>query len=264
MKTNKLYFLLTITLFTILTACNKGKDDFFYKGDMLPVTLTGYNASDQSLLVKLDTFSFKSELGPNQLIRITDAYTFTGNQQKVNLLIIEKGTGKKVLEKEFKKGNGPTTVNLFYMNGEVSNLPEKPAVEEGKNKIIYMFKPTYTNYTQLVDIAFGKYYTTPKVFEELARLKNVKPNEFTEAITVPCFSTAAGQQYNGQNTSVGFRARIYKAGTNEFYTEGTPYTWVALSTSAPVPAASVAASKLYIFEEAPSGGNMVFSKKLEL
>ncbi len=264
MKTNQLYILLTATLLTAFASCKKAEDNFLYKGDMLPVTITGYNASTEYLQVKLDTFSFKSELAPNNLINLSDAYTFFGSQQKINLVISEKSTGKKILERELNRGAGPISINLFYMNGQVGELPQKPAVEEGKNSVIYMFKPTITNYSGLVDIALGKFYVTPRVFEELARIKNVKANEFTESVTVPGFSTAAGQLYNGQSTSVSFRARIYKAGTNEFYTEGSPYTWNILSTTAPLPAASSSASKLYIFEEAPSGVNMLFTKKLEL
>jgi len=263
MKTNQLYLLLSTALIMLCNACKK-EDNFLYKGDILPVSITGYNASSEYLLVKLDTFSFKSELSPNTMINLSDAYTFWGDQEKVNLTISEKSTGKKVLERALKKSDGPTTVNLFYMNGEVSELPQKPSVEEGKNSVIYMFKPTITKYSGAVDIALGKFYVTPRVFEELGRIKNLKANEFSAALTVPSFSTAAGQLYNGQATSVSFRARIYKAGTNELYTEGSAYTWNVLSSTAPLPPASSSASKLYIFEEAPSGVNMLFTKKLEL
>ncbi|MFN0293110.1 hypothetical protein [Pedobacter helvus] len=264
MKTIKIYFaMLTGTILLLHAACNKGENDFLYQGNMLPVTIKGYNGSSEQLIVKIDTFKFKYELGGNSTINLSDAYTFLGGQSTANLTITEKNTGKLVLKKELKKDDGPTTINLLYMDGKVSDMPVIPDVESGKIKVIYMFKPTVTNYAEPVDIAVGKFWFTPKVFEEITRIKNVIPNKFSEPIVLSTFATA-GQQYNGQNSAVLFRAVIYKAGTNQPYSIGVNYTW-DLSLSGPtLPAATTASSKLYIVEENPSGTQMRFKTPLTL
>lgn len=244
------------------TACNKGGDNFLYKGDMLPVTVKGYNGDGKELLVKLDTVKFQSYINGGRF-DMSEAYLFPANQNTVKLSITEKESGKPVLEKELKKADGAATISFFYMNGKVNDMPEIPAAEEGKIKVSYMFKPTVTNYSEPVDIVLGKYYWTPKVFEELGRIKNAKPYEFSTPVTIPTFSTV-GQQYNGQNTIVSFVVYIYKAGTNQLYTEGTAYTWHATSSTAPKPASTATSSKLYIFSEGPVGDSMRFYKDLEL
>jgi len=261
--TNIFYAALTGIVLSALSSCNKGGDDFLYKGDMFPVTVKGYNNDREELLVKLDTIRFHSNIIPGRRFDMSEAYIFPGKQNTVKLSITEKTTGKPVLEKELKKADGAATVSFFYMNGKVSDMPEIPEAEEGKIKVSYMFKPTVTNYSEPVDIVLGKYYWTPKVFEELGRIKNAKPYEFSNPVTIPTFSTV-GQQYNGQNTIVSFVVYIYKAGTNELYTEGTAYTWHATSTTAPKPASSATSSKLYIFSEGPIGNSMRFTKDLEL
>ena len=258
--TNIFYTILSAACLLVLTACNKGKDDFFYKGDMQPSMVKGYNGSNENLEVKVDTFKYELESGTFDR---NEAYIFPDGQNSVKLTITEQGSGKMMLEKEIKKGNGPVKINFFYMNGQVGNMPEKPAAEDGKIKITYLFMPTLTNYTQPVDIVLGKYYFTPKVFEEIKRIKNVKPYEFSEPVTISTFSTT-GQQYNGQNTPVLFKAYIYKSGTNEFYTNGTEYTWHATSSSAPTPPASSASSRLYIFSETDADNSIRFIKNLEL
>lgn len=260
---HRIYTLLAGLCLVAFTACNKGADDFLYKGDNVPVSIKGYNGSSEELEVTIDTFKVPALASANALIDLNAAYTFWGDQQTARMVITEKATAKKVLEKELKKGDGPTTLRFLYMNGQVSDMPEKPEAEAGKLKISYMFRPTLTNYTAPVDIALVKYYFTPKVFEEVARIKNVKPYEFSEPFTLPTFSTAV-QPYNGVNTSVLFRAYIYKAGTNEFYTEGSAYTWHATSSAVPTPVASTASSKLYIFSESEAAGSIRFTKNLEL
>ena len=264
MKTIKIsYTILTGAFLLILAACNKGKDDFLYKETIAPVMLKGYNSSNETLEIKLDTFKINYPLSPNSAFDLIDAYTFYGNTNKVKLSLTETGTGKVVLEKEIKRGDGPTNLKFLYLNGKVNDLPEKPLVEQGKIKISYLFMPTLTNYTAPVDIVLIKYYFTPKAFEEIIRIKNVKPYECSEPVTISSFPTS-GQEYNGQPTSVLFKAYIYKAGTNEFYTEGTGYTWHATSSSAPTPPASVASSNLYIFNESTAGNSIRFTKLFEL
>lgn len=266
MKNIKIFYLvLTGTLLLALAACNKGEEGFLYKGDMLAVTIKGYNGSSEQLEVKIDTFKFKYMLAGNNTINISDAYTFPANQHKTTLTIKEKGTGKLVLEKELKKEDGPTTISFLYMDGKVTDMPQVSPVEQGKIKAVYMFKPTHTNYNEPVDIVAGKYWSAPNnVYEEFARIKNVKPNEFSEPIKLSTFPTTYGQTYNGVVSPVSFQIRIYKAGTNVPYTEGTGYEWHVTSSPPPKPAASTASSRLYIIEENPSGTQMRFKALLTL
>lgn len=266
MKNIKIFYPILIGAFLlVLAACNKGEDDFLYKGDMLSVSIKGYNGSNEQLEVKVDTFKFKYELGGNSTINISDAYTFPANQAKTTLTIKEKGTGKLVLERELKKEDGPTVIRFLYMDGKVTDMPEVSPVEEGTIKAVYMFKPTRTNYNEPVDIVAGKYWSAPNnVYEEFARIKNVKPNEFSEPIKLSTFSTAYGQTYNGVVSPVSFQIRIYKAGTNVPYTEGTGYEWHVTSSPPPKPAAATASSRLYIIEENPSGTQMRFRALLTL
>jgi hypothetical protein len=246
----------------LLAGCNKGGDVFLYKGDLLPVTLKGYNGSNQTLEAKIDTFLL-TIMGGNATFNSGKPYLFSGNEDSVKLRVYEQATGKTVLERIIRKREKAVTISFFYMDGELGEMPEKPEAQNGKIRITWLFKPTKTNYSEPVDIAIGKYYFTPKVFEEMARVKNVKPNEFSEVVTLPApFFTSPGL-YNGQSTSIVFRAYIYKAGTNEFYTQGTGYTWDASSTI-PVPSAATASSKLYIFNENFSGTPVRFGKLLEL
>ncbi len=261
MKHAKIFTLIAGAFLLAITACHK-KDEFFYEGGMMPITVKGYNGGSEDLEVKVDTFTFKNYLN-NGSFNQSEAYTFPGGQRTVKLTIAGRETGKPVLEKELKREDGPATISFFYMNGQVMNMPEKQAQEEGKIKLSYMFMPTLTHYSGPVDIVLGKYYFTPKVFEEITRIKNVKPYEFSETVTISTFPTT-GQQYNGQNTPVLFKAYIYKAGTNEYYTQGTVYTWHPTSSSAPTPSAPNPSSSIYIFSESEAGNSIRFTKNLEL
>lgn len=259
MKTkNILCSLLAIASLLLLAACNKSSDKFLYKGDMLPVTIKGYNGGNEDLVVKIDTFKFKYELSALSTLNLSDAYTFPANTEKTTLTITEKNSGKLVLQKEVSRNDGPTTINLLYMNGKVSEMPKLPPVEDGKVKMHYMFAPTVTNYTGLVDIVLYKYYSTSLIWEEVTRMSNVKPNEFTTGpITYSTFTTGVGE-YFGVRQARNLYVRIYKAGTSEYYTEGTGYTWHVTSSSPGKSAASTASSTLYIVGENPSGSQMRF------
>lgn len=246
----------------MLTSCNKGMNDYFYKGDNLPIAFKGYNGSAEPLIIKIDTSTLPLAITSSGPFQFSSAYTFSGDQQSVKLSITEQGTGKLVLEKELKKADGPAQLNFFYMDGKVGAWPDKPATEPDKIKIIYMFIPQLTNYSEPVDIVFGKYFVTPQVFEEITRIKSLKPYQFSETAVFPTFSTAR-QEYNGVMTSVSFVVRIFKAGTNTPYIDGTEYTWNAINSTAPKPAASIASSKLYIFMEQPLGNIMRFYTRLE-
>lgn len=245
----------------LLVACNKGNDNFLYNEQVLPISIRGYNATTEELTVKVDTFNARQTIGAGSFA-LTEGFIFKGNQQAVKLSIGEKSTGKLVLEKELKKSDSAVNLSFLYMEGKVSDMPEKPAIENEKISLIYMFVPDVTKYSEPVDFVIGKYFVTPKVFEEVTRIKNVKPNTFSEAATFSTFSTAR-QDYNGVMTSVLFQVRIYKTGTNIPYTDGTAYTWNETSSTAPKPAASAASSKLYIFSEAPSGTFMRFFTRLD-
>lgn len=258
-----LYIICTLAAgLLLLGSCSKGKEEFFYKEDVVPVMIKGYNGSDNYLEVKLDTF--RVDYSPNQPLNETLAWSFTGSQDNVMLRISEKGTRKLVLEQTLKRNDGLVKIGFLYLDGKRSDLPEPPAKEDGKVKMKFLFRPILTSYSEPVDIALVKYYSTPKVFEEITRLKNVQPNEVSEAISISSFSTD-GQQYNGQNTPVLFRAYIYKAGTNQFYTEGTNYTWHATSSKVPLPSPSLTSAGVYVFSESVLVGNSIrFTKNLEL
>ena len=246
----------------LLAACNKGGNDFFYKGEIFPVAFKGYNGSNEKLIIKLDTFTSPLILSANASFNNSASYSFLENKKSVKLTVSEESTGKTVLEKELNKEDGYARFSFFYLDGKVGDMPEKPSMEEDKIRIIYMFIPSVTHYSEPVDIVFGKYYITPQVFEEKARLTNLKPYEFSETATIPTFSVAR-QEYNGVMTSALFSVRIYKAGTNIPYIDGTEYTWNVLNSTVPKPASSNASSKLYIFSEEPVGNIMRFFTRLE-
>jgi len=246
----------------LMAACNKNNDNFLYTDQVFPITIKGYNATKEALGIKVDTISSPRIANGESSFNLTEAYTFRGEQHTIKVNVSEKNTGKLVFEQAFRKEDGAINLNFLYMDGKLSDMPEKPAVTNEKISLVYMFVPDVTKYSEPVDLVIGKYYSTPKVFEEITRLKNVKPNEFSEAATISTFSTAR-QEYNGVLTSVSFQVRIYKAGTNTPYIDGTSYTWNDLSTTAPKPAASAASSKIYIFSEAPSGTMMRFSTRLD-
>lgn len=248
------------SLFMLLGACKKNEGDIMDQRNALPVTFSILNVSAVPLEAKIDTAKIEIPVGRFDL---NSAYPVQNNKNSVKLTITEKGTGKPVMEKELKKDDGRAFISFFYMNGEIGKMPEVPPVEAGKIKIIYMFRPVKTNYAEPVDIVLGKYYLTPKVFEEITRVKNVKANEFTEPVTISTFSTAP-QPYNGVNSAISFQVYIYKAGTNTLYTEGTSYTWNATASTAPKPSSTTAASKLYIFSEVGTTGYMTFTKNFEL
>jgi hypothetical protein len=262
MKINKTSgFLLGMVAF-LLVACNKDNNNFLYTELMFPITIKGYNATKEELTIKVDTINVPGTLKTDQSFLRTESYVFREDQQAVKLMISEKSTGKLVLEKELKKGDSAATFSFLYMDGKVSDMPDKPAVADEKVSLIYMFVPNVTNYSEPVDFVVGKYFVTPKVFEEVARIRNVKPNEFSQAATFSAFSTAR-QEYNGVMTSVLSQVRICKAGTNTPYVDGTAYVWSDISTTAPKPSVSVASSKLYIISEAPSGTQMRFNTRLD-
>ncbi len=261
MKSNKIYLVGLGIVMLALGACNK--EEQFYKDELYRINLTGYNGSNEALEVKVGPIAFNSSIGANTSFELNDAYTFNSSENKTKLSITEKASGKIVLEKELKKEDREAKVRFLYMDGKIGPMPTKPAVENDKVTLVYMFQPTVTNYTEPVDVVLGKYYVTPQVFEELARIKNVKPYEFSTPVSIATFSTAR-QDYNGIMTSVSFSVRIYKAGTNIPYVDGTSYTWNALNSNAPKPSPSTASSKLYIFSEAPLGNIMRFSTRLEL
>nr|WP_121270859.1 hypothetical protein [Pedobacter schmidteae] len=263
MKLNKQYLACLSIILLALASCKKGNQEFVYKNELFPVSLTGYNGSSEELLIKLGDFDLPIPLSANSSFAQSNAYIFKAGEEKLKLTVSEKNTGKQVLEKELKKTDGTANVNFLYMDGRIGPMPAKPAVENDKVTLIYMFQPTLSNYSEPVDFVMGKYYLVPQVFEEVARAKNVKPYEFCAPVSLPTFATGR-QDYNGVITSVSFIVRICKAGTNIPYTDGTAYTWNALSSSAPKPAASIASSKLYIFSEAPNGNTMSFFTRLAL
>lgn len=243
-----------------LASCKKSNENISDTRNALAVTFSILNVGNTPLEVAVDTFKISI---PNGRYDASQAIPLHDENQTIKLTITEKATGKLVMEKNLKKEDGRTYISFFYMNGAMGKMPEVPPVETGKITLTYMFLPTKTNYTEPVDIAVGKYYLTPKVFEEIGRIKNVKPGEFTQSISVPTFPVA-GHVYNGQTTSATLVAYIYKAGTNTFYIDGTNYTWNPTGSTAPKPASTTAVSKLYIFSENATTGYMTFLKNFEI
>jgi len=240
-----IYFFL---LFTLLS-CNKGGDDLLYSSNVHMVNLSGYNNSEEELILQLDTF----------------AATVTPPFSRIEFGAKSKATDKILLQREIKASDTTleTNLNVIYMDGKVADFPAVPAPVEGKVQLIYMLQSNILNYREPVDIVFGKFYFTPKVFEEVIRIKNLKPNEFSKPIAFDPFPLGI-QDYNGQKTSVLFRAYIYKAGTDIPYSEGSSYTFNQLTSGAPVPSPTTSISKLFIINEAPLNNTMRFNKVLEL
>lgn len=258
---NPIYILLII-LITLLS-CSKENGEFLYNKRMITVSISGYNASENTLEVKIDTFTVEQTIGRNNPINFGAAYTFSDDQKEIEMTITEKESGKIVLEKTLIKGSDPIKLSYLYLEGKLHDFPIIPPKEDGKIRVQYIYMPKNLEYKGPVDIAFGKYYLTPKVYVEFARLKNVKPFEVSESISFDTFSTV-GQTYNGQPTATFFRAYLYKAGTNEFVTAGTSYNWNLLSSAVPVPSATSASSKFFIFSDYIYNNNIMFSKNLEL
>jgi hypothetical protein len=261
MKMNKLLLGYMSVMLLALVACKKSEQ--FYKDDLFGIKLTGYNGSGESLVIEAGNIAFPEVIFPNTRFEQNDAYMFNSTENKIKLRVTEKSSGKLVLEKELHKEERSAHVNFLYMDGKIGPMPDKPAVEKDKISLVYMFQPTLTNYKEPVDFAIGKYFVTPQVFEELGRAKNVKPYEFSTPVSIPTF-VGGRQEYNGVMTSVSFSVRIYKAGTNIPYVDGTSYTWNVLNSTAPKPVSDVASSKLYIFSESPLGNIMRFLTRLEL
>ncbi|ULT25669.1 hypothetical protein KUH03_01270 [Sphingobacterium sp. E70] len=187
------------------------------------------------------------------------------NKQHLKFIMKSKVTDKILLEREIKATDTATetNLNLIYMNGKVGDFPVIPAPVEGNVQLIYMFQSNMLNYREPVDIVFKKYYFIPKVFEEVIRIKKLKPNEFSQPISFAPFPLGV-QEYNGQKTPVLFRAHIYKAGTDIPYTVGTSFQFDPLISVAPTPSPTKAASKLFIINEAPVNNMIQFNKVLEL
>lgn len=245
----------------VLAGCNKGESDLLNEVNVLPVSLKGFNGGGRPLSVKLDTF--KTALPPGSAFDFTQAVSFLNNHTTVNLSVTDDADGKVLLDTTMTQADAPARINFVYLDGKMSGFPKVAPVESGKLKVSFMFRPTVTKYSGPVDIALVKYYVTPKVIEEMGRIRNVRPNEYSETLALPTFSTAP-QLYNGQQTTVSFRALIYKAGTNEYYTEGSGYTWNITTTSVPLPSATASSSKVFIFYETPSGNTMRYTKNFEL
>ncbi|MNK04044.1 hypothetical protein D3C87_219000 [compost metagenome] len=252
-------------LLSTLLSCDKGGDELLYHSNVHMINLSGYNNSNEELILQLDTFS--ATVTP-AFSRISFAANYNFNdpaKQRLKFTMKSKATDKILLEKEIKANDtaAVTDLNVIYMDGKVADFPKVPAPMEGKVQLIYMLQSNILNYREPVDIVFGKYYFTPKVFEEVIRIKNLKPNTFSQPIVFDPFPLGI-QDYKGEKTSVLFRAYIYKAGTDIPYTEGSSIEFSQLTSGAPVPSPTKAISKLFIINEAPLNNVIRFNKVLEL
>lgn len=252
-------------LLCTLLSCNKGGDDLLYSSNVHMIHLSGYNNSDEQLILQLDTFP-ATVTPPFSRIDFGANYNFNAaSKASIKFTMTSAASGKILLEREIRGTDttAETKLNVIYMDGKVADFPAVPAPVEGKVQLIYMLQSNILNYREPVDIVFGKYYFTPKVFEEVIRIKNLKPNEFSAPVTFDPFPLGI-QEYNGQKTSVLFRAYIYKAGTDIPYSEGSPFTFNQLNSGAPVPSPTTSISRLFIINEAPVNNIMRFNKVLEL
>lgn len=251
-------------LFTLLS-CNKGGDELLYHSNIHLINLSGYNNSNEELILQLDTFPATVTPAFSK-IAFGATYNFNDpNKQGLKFTMKSKASDKILLEKEIRATDpeAETNLNLIYMNGKVGDFPVVPAPVEGKVQLIYMFQSNILNYREPVDIVFKKFYFIPKVFEEVVRIKNLKPNEFSQPISFAPFPLGV-QDYNGQKTPVLFRAHIYKAGTDIPYTAGTSFQFDPLVSVAPTPSPAKASSKLLIINEAPVNNIIQFNKVLDL
>ncbi|WP_146191013.1 hypothetical protein [Sphingobacterium athyrii] len=267
MKTKIILSATAISLFLLFTflSCNKGGDELLYHSNIHLINLSGYNNSNEELILQLDTFS-PTVTPAFSKIAFGATYNFNDpGKQHLKFTMKSKATDKILLEREIRANETTveTNLNVIYMNGKVGDFPAIPELVEGKVQLIYMFQSNILNYREPVDIVFKKYYFLPKVFEEVIRIKNLKPNEFSQPISFTPFPLGV-QDYNGQKTPVLFRAHIYKAGTDIPYTAGTSYEFNPLTSVAPVPSPTKAASKLFIINEAPVNNIIQFNKVLEL
>jgi hypothetical protein len=260
MKTIKIFYaVLTGAILLVMAACNKGENDFVHQSGAAVLNLTGHNGSTQQLVVKIDTVEFTDYImRANAKIAQSHPYLLK-NKTEVSYSITEQSTGKLLLEGKLRKGE-IKNINMIYLLGKViDNMPALPAVEEGKVKMYYMFVPTVTNYTGLVDIEAVRIDNISGAIEKIGRINNVKPFEFSsEPLIFSTFKTGI-QEVNGVRQAWNLYLRIYKAGTSEYYTNGTGYTWHENSSNPGKAAAATASSTLYIVGEAPSGTQMRFS-----
>lgn len=260
MKTRKIFYTLLVGAILLVTsACNKADEELVNQSSAAVLNLTGHNGSSQQLVVKIDTVEFTDYL-MRANTKITQSHPYLlKNRTEVPYSITEQSTGKVVLEGKLRKGEIKNINMIYLLDKVIDNMPTLPPVEDGKVKMYYMFVPTVTNYTNFVDIEAVKIESISGAIERVGRINNVKPFEFSaEPLIFSAFKTGI-QDVNGVRQAWNLYLRIYKAGTNEYYTNGTNYTWHENSSSPGKAAAGTASSTLYIVGEAPSGTQMRFS-----
>lgn len=116
MKTNKLFLACMSVMLLALAACERSEQ--FYKDELFGINLTGYNGSGDTLITKLGDITFPDGILPNAKFEQNNAYTFKSTESKIKLSVIEKATGKLVLDKELHKQDGRAKVNFLYMDGK--------------------------------------------------------------------------------------------------------------------------------------------------
>lgn len=200
----KIFYALLTGFLMVLAACSKDEDKFLYKGDMLPVTIKGYNGSSEELVVKIDTFKFKFGLLPQQALNQSDAYTFIGDKETALLTITEKASGKVVLERQLKKDEKNVAINLFYTNeGLIDYNP--PPINPNANIVgVFITKNEQTNVN--ADIAIT---LSGNVITFLA--KDVPPNQwfFFETDYIPTAPATERIVFRRAGTTLGY----YQDGT---------------------------------------------------
>lgn len=216
----------SILLLLIITGCQKD-DNFLIKEEAFSVITSGFSTS--TLEIRIDTLTLPYEILANGSFKRTDKYTFTNGQRQVKLVINEKGSGKQIYEKEVKKGEYSLVINLFYVNGALSEKPALPAEKDGSMQVSYMFMPRESKYTGDIDIVFTKRYDYIedgqfKVDreEELVRV-TTKPYAFSNFLQMPVFEQGR-TEIDGRIFYVNAGLKIFKAGTSIPYYEDAGFT----------------------------------------
>lgn len=214
-----------VLLSLALTGCDKN-DNFLVKEVAFSVITTGFNASSNELDFMIDTATLYPIPRGNSFKR-TDKYTFADGQDSVKLVIIEKGKGVPIYERQVKRGEYSVTIQLIYVNGKLITKPVAPADNPAGFRLVsYLFLTQISHYAGDIDAVYYKKYETVKngqvvieKLEELARM-TFKPYEFSGFLKAPSFP-GGRTEINGQVYFLNPVVQFYKAGTDIPYYEGT-------------------------------------------
>lgn len=177
MITIKRYLPILIISLLALSACNKEIDT----KKAISVTFGGYNISDSTFEISLDTVVYKQNLmRPNRQIDFSKVYPYFSTKSEVVVHIKNRDTGKMLFEKTLPLNT--TELEFFFplvhINGRLVDVPE-PAADPTTNKL--GFYVHYTESDDPIDIMMKNMNTG-----EIAYLaRNVKPGTWAFADYLP-------------------------------------------------------------------------------